>query len=511
MVALSAAAALVALVGALVVVGEARKTSVSDDPVPATSTAPTTVAGTTTVAPTTTSTVPPLVSAPSVAFDADGNPIVGLGSDDEPDAERTAYVDVLVDYLVNRSDILGDSVAERESQLDTAGLQIHTTLDPEAQAAAEVASEVLPTNFVGFDAAIVSLETGSGAVRALVGPPSEGTSGDHVNMAVADRGTGSAARAFIVAAATEAGVLADDVIDNTVPCVFPSDEPGVPDHQIAAAVNGGIEPIRQTIARAWMCGLERLSRSIGVESVIDTMYQMTASEYLDTTAVSPPLDPNESLEALSINRKPLSAFDMAAGMQTIANEGVHRAPYFVEYIDDADGNRLYTHRRNDERVLSADASLEAIDMLKDGIGDGGVGRRAVLDAGRPAIGVTGTEVDNINAWFVGATPELTTAVWVGDPAANTPMRNVPEFVAEGYGTRVQGGHFPAVIWKTYTDTALAGTPPTDWAGRPEPRRPEVRLVAPSVDCRGGGASPQPIERQQPLTTVDVDATIVPCE
>ena len=331
-------------------------------------------------------------------------------------------------------------------------------------------------------------------------------------MAVAARETGSAARAFIVPAAIDAGVLADDVIDNTSPCVFPSDEPGVADFQIIGGVSGGVESIRLTTARAYLCGTERLTRVVGAESVVETMYQMTASAYLDPTAVSPAPLSNESAAALSLSSHQLSALDMASGMQTIANEGVHHAPYFVEYIDDADGNRLYTHRLDDKRVLSADTSLETIDILKDVIVIG-TGRRAALDEDRPAIGVTGTEFDNANAWFVGATPQLTTAVWVGDPAANTPMVQIPEFADAGVN-RVQGGDFPAEIWKTFTDSALAGTPPTDWASPPEPTRPPARLVVPSVECRAGDATdarPKPIEPQQPVTSVDLETMVVPCE
>lgn len=508
LIALSAAAvALIVLVGALVVVSQGRERPISDDPMPPTSDAPTTVETTTS-----TSIVSPPVPTPSVAFDVDGNPLAGFGSGDETDGEQTAFVDVLLDYLVNRSDVLGDSVAERESRLDEAGLRIHTTFDPEAQAAAEAAREMLPANSAGFDTAIVSLDTGSAAVRALVGASGERTLGGDVNMAVAPRDTGSAARAFIASAATDAGVLAEDVIDNTSPCAFPSDEPGVADFVMSGGVSGGVESVRLTTARSYPCGTERLTRVVGVESVVETMYQMTASAYLDPTAVSRAPLPNESGASLSLSSHQLSALDMASGMQTIANEGVHHAPYFIEYIDDADGNRLYTHRPDDERVLSTDTSLETIDILKDVIVVG-TGRRAALDGGRPAIGVTGTEPDNANAWFVGATPQLTTAVWVGDPAANTPMAAIPEFADAGVN-RVQGGDFPADIWKTFTDTALAGTSPTDWASPPEPTRPPARLVVPSVECRAGDATdatPKPIEPQQPVTSVDVDTTIVPCE
>ena len=289
-------------------------------------------------------------------------------------------------------------------------------------------------------------------------------------------------------------------------------EPGVADTRVINAVSGGVESIRLTIARSYPCGNERLTRIVGVEAVVQTMYQMTASAYLDPTVVSPAPLPNGPGATLSLSSHQLSTLDMASGMQTIANEGLHRDPYFVEYIDDADGNRLYTHPLEDERVLSASTSLETIDILKDVIVSG-TGRGAALDGDRPAIGVTGTENDNANAWFVGATPQLTTAVWVGDPAANTPMVQIPEFVDVDVH-QVQGGTFPAEIWKTFTDTALAGTTPSDWVTPSEPTRAPVRLVVPTVECRAGDASdatPQSIPPQQPLTSVDLETTLVPCE
>lgn len=497
-----AAVASVALVGVLVIVG-GRGTSVSDDPAPATIETSTTVS--TTVVPATTSPRVPLVRTPSVLFDVDGNRLVGAGFDD---GERTAFGEVLRDYLIHRSDILGDSVAERESRLERGGLRIHTTLDPDAQAAADAASEVLPSNAAGFRTAIVSLDTGSAAVRALVGPPSEDTSGGDTNAAVAARATGSAVRAFVVAAAADAGVRADDIIDSTRPCFFPSDDPGTGDFEILGGVAGGIESIRLTFARSYSCGVERLSRAVGLDIVVETMYAMAATPYLDRTAVSS----TTPSEQLTINSHRLSPLDLASGMQTIANEGIHHVPYFVEYIDDADGNRVYTHLGDGERVLRADASLETIDIL-EAVVVSGTGQRAALAGDRRAIGVTGTEPDDANAWFVGATPQLTTAVWVGDPAADTPMVDIREFVAVGVG-RVQGGTFPADIWKAFTDAALADEPPIGWARPSEPVRAAGRVVVPGVDCRAGNAAderPQPIEPQQPVTIVDLATAIVPCD
>jgi penicillin-binding protein 1A len=108
----------------------------------------------------------------------------------------------------------------------------------------------------------------------------------------------------------------------------------------------------------------------------------------------------------------------------------------------------------------------------------GTARRHPLAGGRPGAGKTGTQADNTNAWFVGFTPEITTAVWVGDPNGYTPMRDVPEFDVG----RVQGGLYPAEIWKRYMDAALEGLPHSDWEAPPLPARPPARLYLPGNEC-----------------------------
>lgn len=512
LVAVPVAAALVALVGALAVLDGGREESDPDVAVSSDGAA-TVVAPTQDVATTApTSVAPAAVSLPASMFDASGNPLGGFLDDTEPGADQSAFVEVLHDYLIHRSDILGDSVAEREQQLNTGGLRIHTTLDPDLQAAALTAREELPSTSEGFDSSIVSIDTGSGAVRAVTGAPDEDTRTAHSNMAVTPRQTGSAIGLFITPAAMQTGVLADDVIDGRRGCRIPSDTSNSEDLYIMSGAAGSVGSVRDAMAMSLICGAARLSLIAGLEAVVDTTYELAASAYLDPTNTSPDRPPLEPFQSLATGANPLSALDMASGMQTIANEGVHHAPYVVEYIDDANGTRRYTHRPDPNRALELTASLATIDILKSVI-DHGTGRRAALDDNRPAIGVTGTTVDSTNAWFIGATPQLATAVWVGDPAAYTPMSNIPEFEAAGF-PNVQGGNFPATIWKTFTDTTHAGTPATDWSPPPEPTRPPARLVVPGVDCLRDPTSTnqrRPIDTQQPLTTVHPAADVVPCE
>jgi membrane peptidoglycan carboxypeptidase len=176
----------------------------------------------------------------------------------------------------------------------------------------------------------------------------------------------------------------------------------------------------------------------------------------------------------------LSPLDMAAGIQTVANEGVHQQPYYVDYITDAGGARTYTHFDPGTKVFDQDKALLTIDILK-GVLRSGTAFRHSLANDRAAFGKTGTQQDNTNAWFVGGTKQLSTAVWVGDPDAYTPMVEIDEFLALGV-RKVQGGLFPAEIWKAFMDPAHAFLPPLDWDAPPAPKRPNARLFLPGNEC-----------------------------
>ena len=155
------------------------------------------------------------------------------------------------------------------------------------------------------------------------------------------------------------------------------------------------------------------------------------------------------------------------------------------------------------QVLDRDAALATVDILKGPIYGGGTGRRAAFEDRRPAFGKTGTQDNNTNAWFVGGTKQLSTAVWVGDPDAYTPMRGIPELVAAGYGRNVQGGHFPAVIWKTFMEPAHVFLTVLDWDRPGPPKRSNARLFLPGNECesRVVGTELAPVDPDAPPTAV----------
>ncbi len=101
---------------------------------------------------------------------------------------------------------------------------------------------------------------------------------------------------------------------------------------------------------------------------------------------------------------------------------------------------------NREQVIPDWVAGEVTRILEENV-QGGTGVAA--NYGQPAAGKTGTTTDHADAWFVGYTPVLSTAIWVGYPRAEIPMTNV-------HGIAVAGGTFPAEIWHDFMATASPG-------------------------------------------------------
>ncbi|MFK7918891.1 MAG: transglycosylase domain-containing protein [Ilumatobacter sp.] len=390
--------------------------------------------------------------------------------------QRTYYTEALRDYLLNRSDILGATYEQRYNLLFRGGLQIHTTFNPDMQAAAERARDLLPNTTEGFDAAIVSLDSTSGAIRVMVGGRGFQPGERELNMALSPRQTGSSIKYFILAAAIQAGAQAGDQIDGRRGCALESGDPSEPIFQINGGVAGFVGDLRQITAQSVNCGFARLSQIVGLNRVVDTTYRMAASPYLFPGQTD--REPVQPFASFATGANEMTVLDMAAGIQTLANEGVHQEPYYVEFIDDANGDRLHTHFDPGTEVLDRDAALETVDIMKGTLTNGTARREGPLNDGRQSFGKTGTQENNTNAWFVGGTKQLATAVWVGDPDAYTPMIGIDGFE---WG-RIQGGRYPARIWKNFMDPAHAFLPLEDWESPAPPERSNARLVLPGNEC-----------------------------
>jgi membrane peptidoglycan carboxypeptidase len=121
-------------------------------------------------------------------------------------------------------------------------------------------------------------------------------------------------------------------------------------------------------------------------------------------------------------------------------------PRAITTIRDPSGTIIYDNAPAPKRVMSSvDAAL--LTQLLEGVVTGGTGTAAALPD-RPVAGKTGTTENYGDAWFVGYTPQLVTAVWVGYPKGLRPM------LTEYHGGPVAGGTFPAQIWKAFMQPAL---------------------------------------------------------
>jgi penicillin-binding protein 1A len=149
--------------------------------------------------------------------------------------------------------------------------------------------------------------------------------------------------------------------------------------------------------------------------------------------------------------------DMASAYATLANLGEYHKPTFFEKVDHRSGKLVIGQASKPERRISAALAWQVTDILK-GVITGGTGTAANI--GRPAAGKTGTNQAYRDAWFVGYTPQLAVAVWMGNPRNQESMYNVG-------GRRVSGGSYPALVWHDFMAVAMANQQVLDWPKPPE--------------------------------------------
>jgi penicillin-binding protein 1A len=139
---------------------------------------------------------------------------------------------------------------------------------------------------------------------------------------------------------------------------------------------------------------------------------------------------------------------MAEAYSVIASDGILHPATFVSKIVAPNGKVLYETPASGRRILSAQVARSETQMLTEVLKNG---TASGLTIDRPAAGKTGTTDQNQDAWFIGYTPQITTAVWMGDPNAETPMTSVG-------GISVYGATYPADIWAAFMKAAHKDLP-----------------------------------------------------
>jgi membrane peptidoglycan carboxypeptidase len=368
-----------------------------------------------------------------------------------------------VKRFILRDDRFGATRAERQELLFSGGLRITTTLDPAAQLAAEQAVASVRPPAPGPDAALVSVEPASGAVRALVGGRDFwGTApGAKLDLATGGPGrpAGSSFKPFVLAAALDEGIPLDRRYP--APSRIELDLPGeVWDVENYEGGGGGSADLVEATAKSYNTVYAQLIEDVGPGDAVDMASRLGVASHL------------EPYYSAVLGTNLVHPLDMAAAYATLANRGVRVPPSFVTEVTKADGQVLYRHRIRGERVLDGAVADRVTSVLQHVLADG-TGVRARI--GRPAAGKTGTGQEYRDAWFVGYTPELATAVWMGFPEEGT-----RSMVPPATPLRVTGGTWPASAWQRYMSAALASRPVTPF---PEPGDDEEVRVAslPRVD------------------------------
>lgn len=334
------------------------------------------------------------------------------------------------------------------------GLKIYTTLDTDMQKAAEDSMKHLPTYYADGSKltqpqmALVAIDPKTGYVKAMLGGRGE----DKFNRAtLAVRQPGSAFKPFVYLTAMQNGFSPASVIEDKEEEFAPGWKPQNSDLRWHGKVS-----LRTALSRSYNIPTIKLAREVGVDKIIENAEKMGITTLVNSGAYS---DANLAM-ALGGLSKGVNPLEMASAYGVLASNGIYYKPIALLKIVDRDGKVLYEAKPQSKRVIDAEAAYLTTNMLQDVLVSGTAGGMGI---GRPAAGKTGTTDTYIDAWFVGFTPDLCTAVWIGDDN-NKPMNYM-------YGSGA-----PLSIWHDFMVKALASTKASSFVnpGVTIPPEPEIK-------------------------------------
>jgi penicillin-binding protein 1A len=355
---------------------------------------------------------------------------LGLHMEDYFQKARERYV---LDYV--QSELLKEYGSET---MKRGGLRVYTTIDLKKQRWAREAIATKMGN-VGPSAAIVTIDPRNGDIVAMASSAAYGKS--KYNLAAqGHRQPGSSFKTMALMAALREGVNPDSTsYVSRSPTKIDSPACGAPFEvkTYSGSGRGSISLHSATLSSDNSVYIQ-LAADLGPDKVKETARLMGIKSKLMGYCA-------ETLGGLEDGVSPL---EMASAYATIANGGSRNRPRAIRKVTTRDGHselpaRWRVHR---SKAFTDGVTYEATKILEANM-RGGTGTHAQV--GCPAGGKTGTTDKNIDAWFVGFTPRLSTAVWVGYPNSNKISMNGLYF-----GRNVDGGTYPADIWGAYMKKAI---------------------------------------------------------
>ncbi|MFC9591971.1 transglycosylase domain-containing protein [Streptomyces sp. NPDC056944] len=366
----------------------------------------------------------------------------------------------------------GKTAEERQKLWNLGGLTIRTTLDPRAQAAANEAAIAKINKDDPVAASVVQVQPKTGRILSMGQSRPYGLDQKQhqttLNLAVGSRmgGTtygfqvGSTFKPITAAAALEKGISPATSFNDPAQININESEytrcDGKPSGYANWEVNNemesekGIFDMTSALGKSINTYFAKLEQMAGLCETL-TMAKSVGYE----RELGKPIKQSPSVTLGSIESTPL---DMASVYATFANRGIYCTPVAIESIKAANGDKLNVPQTKCTRAMS-DRTADTVNQMLKGVVEDGTGTRAGL-SDRDNAGKTGTTNDRKDAWFVGYTPNLSTAVWVGDDVGE--KKSMYDITIGGeYYDKVCGGCLPGPIWKIAMTGALdAGQTPT---------------------------------------------------
>ncbi len=385
----------------------------------------------------------------AVGYDGEGN-IVSLERTGEDVLVQSSVSSTLSEHVLFAvrnwlRDRFGDNVVYGKG-----GLRVFTTIDLQAQQSAIEASlnADLPA---GAQLAIVGIDPATGEILAMVGEKLEAgvSEGEFNRVTQAFRQPGSSFKPIVYATAIEQGGFHQAQILVDEPTTFNQCGPEPWEPLNWDKDYDGFQTVREHLNR---------SRNIPAVKALEAATAVAVAERARELGydVSP-------FCALALGTFEATPLTHASAFAAFANDGVQVESHFVSRVEDAEGNILYQANPRRAQVWTPQTAYIMLDILHGNVTDRNpfaLSWRAELE-GRWVAGKTGTTNDDRDIWFVGTTPSLVAAVWIGNDDNSSMARNT---VA---GEIVTSSRQPIYVWRDFVEGTLRGDPVSD-AGYPVP-------------------------------------------
>jgi len=384
----------------------------------------------------------------------------------------SSYAPFFCDYVlqsIRENDVFGETPEEREAFLRRGGYTITTTLDPTVQkSVTEIVNSTIPIDDPSGKAAAISMvQPGTGHIIAMTQNREWGTSGKgrttyNYNAPQSMGGTigmqaGSTFKVFTLAAALEAGISPNEYISSPSPNTFNNFrncETGVPYDPVTVrnSTTSGTLNMAQATAYSTNTYFMAIEERTGICRPVDI------AESLGVTLGNG--DPLLRVPSFTLGTMEIAPLSLANAYATFAAHGRYCEPVPILEIRDRDGAKLNVPNGDCRQVLDRSVA-DGVTVMLNGVVDGNIPGRtgAPMNLGdRPVAGKTGTTNESAAVWFAGFTPQVASAVWVGDPRGGYafPLKDVT--INGNYYRQVYGGTIPGPIWKESMLAASADLP-----------------------------------------------------